>query len=134
MLVGLIAEGRFGFASDRITQVDPADVPLVISVARANAVDAWLAAHAPADDPVWWPEADQRLRFLAAAVRMRALLTDLGPGFAARHVPGAVPKGPALAHTIYPRPDLEVASISMCWSRQHASPTWLPTCRMPGSC
>ncbi|HJQ02112.1 MAG TPA: nucleotidyltransferase family protein [Jatrophihabitans sp.] len=78
----------------------------VIQLARRHGVEAWLAGCAPLTEPAWAELARQRPRFLAAQARSLAAVREFG-GLADRAgVRWLVLKGPALAHSVYPRPDL----------------------------
>jgi Uncharacterised nucleotidyltransferase len=109
LLIDLIAATRSGCAPGRLTPIDRDIAPTVVAVARAHAVEAWLAACVPSNDPAWADAAAQRPRFLAAAARTRGVISELSAFFAARDVQWAVLKGLALAHTVYPRPDLRTS-------------------------
>lgn len=86
----------------------PSRAAALIALARAHGVEAWLAGRAPLATPAWAELAAQRPRFLAAQARTLAAVRDFG-----RLLDGSgsgigwlVLKGPALAHSVYPRPDL----------------------------
>jgi hypothetical protein len=65
-----------------------------------------LAACAPRDAPDWAELADQRVRFHAARLRTTAVAQDLDRALVGIGCPWLVFKGPALAQSVYPRPDL----------------------------
>ena len=50
--------------------------------------------------------AEQRSRFLAEIARTRSVIVELGTVLGQLGVVWVVLKGPALAYTVYPRPDL----------------------------
>lgn len=78
----------------------------LIALAREHAVEAWLAGCAPLTEPAWIELAEQRPRFLAAQARSRAAVRDFGGLADPAGIDWLVLKGPALAHSVYPRPDL----------------------------
>lgn len=76
------------------------------ALAREHAVEAWLAGCAPLTEPGWAELAEQRPRFLAAQARSLAAVRDFGGLADPAGIDWLVLKGPALAHSAYPRPDL----------------------------
>lgn len=75
-------------------------------LAREHGVEAWLAGCAPLTEPAWAELAEQRPRFLAAQARSLAAVRDFGALAEPAGIDWLVLKGPALAHSVYPRPDL----------------------------
>lgn len=88
--------------------VPPPSVSDLAALARRHGLEAWLSAGAPPGD-AFEPLRAQRSGFLAAQARVRAVLADLTEVFTQLHCEWAVLKGPALAHTVYPRSDLRHA-------------------------
>jgi hypothetical protein len=88
-----------------LARLAPSATGHVAELARRHGVEAWLAACAPQGAGLE-PLRAQRPRFLAAQARTVAVLGELGEILAALGCPWAVLKGPALAYTVYPRPDL----------------------------
>jgi hypothetical protein len=94
-------------AAGRLLALPPEQVPGVIAVARAHAVEAWLAAIVePAQDDRWAALTEQRQRFIAARARtvgelhrLAGLLDELG-------CPWLAVKGQVLAEQLYPRPHM----------------------------
>ncbi|MDQ2839114.1 MAG: nucleotidyltransferase family protein, partial [Actinomycetota bacterium] len=78
----------------------------LIGLAREHGVEAWLAGRAPLAEPAWSELAAQRPKFLAAQARTVAAARDFGAVLDESDLPWLVLKGPALAHSVYPRPDL----------------------------
>ena len=78
----------------------------LIRLAREHGVEAWLAGCAPLTEPAWSELADQRPRFLAAQARSLAAVREFGALADPAGIDWLVLKGPALAHSVYPRPDL----------------------------
>lgn len=76
------------------------------ALAREHAVEAWLAGCARLTEPAWVELAEQRPRFLAAQARSLAAVRDFGSLADPAGIDWLVLKGPALAHSVYPRPDL----------------------------
>ncbi|HET6210271.1 MAG TPA: nucleotidyltransferase family protein, partial [Jatrophihabitans sp.] len=75
-------------------------------LAREHGVEAWLAGCAPLAEPAWSELAGQRPRFLAAQARTLAAVREFGALIDPAGIDWVVLKGPALAHSVYPRPDL----------------------------
>lgn len=107
-LVRMVTAPDLDASSMVLREVRPSDARTVVLLARAHGVEAWLSACVPST----WPgeivsgARRQRLAFLAALARQRALLTVLCESFADADVPWVVLKGLALADRVYPRPDL----------------------------
>jgi hypothetical protein len=89
--------------------VPPSVVPPLAALARRHGLEAWLSAVAPPTE-AFEPIRAQRPGFLAAQARVRAVLVELSEVFTRLHCEWAVLKGPALAYTVYPRPDLRHAA------------------------
>ncbi|MGI8665372.1 MAG: nucleotidyltransferase family protein [Jatrophihabitans sp.] len=91
----------------RVLAAQPASrATALTALAREHGVEAWLAARAPLTEPAWAELAGQRPRFLAAQARSLAAARDFGALADGAGLPWLVLKGPALAYSVYPRPDL----------------------------
>lgn len=91
-----------------LAAVESCDAGTLVRLARAHGLEAWLTARAPPT----WPEGllreirAQRLAFVAATARQRALVGGVSAAFAVADIAWVVLKGLALGDQVYPRPDL----------------------------
>jgi hypothetical protein len=93
-----------GTATAALSGRGSAEASALTALAREHGVEAWLAGCAPLAEPAWAELAAQRSRFLAGQARTLAVVRDLDPLLAG--IDWLVLKGPALAYTVYPRPQL----------------------------
>ena len=91
--------------AELLARLSPDETIRVAEIARRHAVEPWLAACAPSGTE-FAPLRQQRSLFLAAQARTLAVARDLYGVFAQLDCPWVVLKGPALAYSVYPRPDL----------------------------
>jgi hypothetical protein len=101
-----VLRARPGAAVPVLAGRGPADAARLVQLARQHGVEAWLAGCAPLTEPAWTELAGQRPRFLAAQARNLAAVREFGELADRAGVRWVVLKGPALAHSVYPRPDL----------------------------
>jgi hypothetical protein len=106
LLADLVAVPTLAATTALLASLRESSISRLLAVGRAHGIEAWLAACAPSIDGPWAPLAEQRSRFLAARMRTAALLDDLTDIFSELGCPWLVLKGPALEHSVYPRPDL----------------------------
>ena len=82
------------------------DVPTLVAAARAHGVEAWLASCLPAGDDRYAELVAQRPRFLAARARQLSTAKAITAMLAGAGIDTAILKGPSIAGTVYPRPDM----------------------------
>lgn len=124
LLIAMLAGSTVAAGEELLAGCDQSAVPDLIEAARRHGVEAWLAACAPRADVVneadgvdgadgadgahsaWLEMVAQRAAFQAARIRTAAVCADLDAVFARIDCPWLVVKGPALAQTVYPSPQL----------------------------
>jgi hypothetical protein len=105
LIASVVGAAELDEGRELLARLSPSAAGQVAELARRHGVEAWLAACAP-QGAGFEPLRAQRPRFLAAQARTVAVLGELGEIFAVLGCPWVVLKGPALAYSVYPRPDL----------------------------